>query len=152
MKPEIPFVLGFAFTPSIGSVLLIEKQHGPSFNIGKWNGIGGKIEPGESARGAMAREFKEECGIHTESEHWYCFHIEAHRARREQTLNPRIYCLTTVLSINQFESFWSATDEMVKPFLVDDMGLRHGGVYNLAYLLEMAKCWHRHPEHQWLEG
>lgn len=43
-------------------VLLIRKQK-PDFMKGKLNGIGGKIEPRESARSAMIREFNEETGL-----------------------------------------------------------------------------------------
>jgi len=30
---------------------------------GKWNGLGGKIEPGESPEDCVVREIKEECGL-----------------------------------------------------------------------------------------
>jgi len=43
------------------SVLLGLKKRG--FGSGKWNGFGGKIEPGETAREAAAREISEECGL-----------------------------------------------------------------------------------------
>lgn len=51
--------LGFAFQGP--SVLLIQKSQ--TMHIGLWNGLGGKIERGESAAGAMRREFKEEAGF-----------------------------------------------------------------------------------------
>ncbi len=44
-----------------GKILLIEKKKG--HGRGKWNGPGGKIEPGESPEEAMVREVKEEVGI-----------------------------------------------------------------------------------------
>ena len=56
------YVLGFAFDEEMESVLMVEKQHGPAINIGKLNGIGGKVEGGESMDAAMVREFKEETG------------------------------------------------------------------------------------------
>jgi 8-oxo-dGTP diphosphatase len=43
------------------SVLLGLKKRG--FGRGKWNGFGGKLEPGETAREAAAREIAEECGL-----------------------------------------------------------------------------------------
>lgn len=43
------------------SVLLGLKKRG--FGRGKWNGFGGKIEPGETPREAAAREISEECGL-----------------------------------------------------------------------------------------
>ena len=32
------------------------------FGAGKWNGFGGKVEPGETIVEAAVREVKEECG------------------------------------------------------------------------------------------
>lgn len=54
------YVLGFAFDGLM--VLLVEKKKGPSINHGTLNGIGGKIENGETPEAAMVREFKEEAG------------------------------------------------------------------------------------------
>ena len=42
-------------------VLLGMKKRG--FGVGKWNGFGGKLEPGETVVEAAAREVKEECGF-----------------------------------------------------------------------------------------
>ena len=42
-------------------VLLGMKKRG--FGVGKWNGFGGKLEPGETVLEAAAREVKEECGF-----------------------------------------------------------------------------------------
>jgi 8-oxo-dGTP diphosphatase len=66
----IRFVNGFLFSPGLEYVALIKKTHGPLGTIGKWNGIGGKVEPGESAHEAMAREFLEEAGVGFASGSW----------------------------------------------------------------------------------
>ena len=42
-------------------VLLGLKKRG--FGVGKWNGFGGKVEPGESLISAALREVEEECGV-----------------------------------------------------------------------------------------
>ena len=44
-----------------GEILLAMKKRG--FGVGKWNGIGGKVEEGESIKLAAARELNEEIGI-----------------------------------------------------------------------------------------
>lgn len=67
------YVLGLAFTPNKTAVALIEKRHGPACLIGKWNGVGGKVEPGESTIDAMVREFKEETGVEIRKEMWDMF-------------------------------------------------------------------------------
>jgi len=68
----IKYVLGFAFTPEVGlyrRVALIEKKK-PKWQEGRINGIGGKIEPGETAVQAMSREFYEETSVFLGVEHW----------------------------------------------------------------------------------
>lgn len=55
------YVVGFLFSSSMGQVVLVEKQR-PEWQAGKLNGVGGKIEDGESDYEAMAREFREETG------------------------------------------------------------------------------------------
>lgn len=42
-------------------VLLAMKKRG--FGMGKWNGIGGKVEPNETIEQAMIRECREEIGV-----------------------------------------------------------------------------------------
>ena len=59
----IKYVLVFLFSKSLQNVLLIEKQRGPAHLIGKWTGLGGKVEPGELPLNAAIREVKEESGI-----------------------------------------------------------------------------------------
>lgn len=46
-------------------VLLGLKKNG--FGAGKYNGFGGKIEPGETVRSAAARELEEESGVRVEA-------------------------------------------------------------------------------------
>lgn len=67
------YVLGFAFTPQNErgefKVALIEKLK-PDWQKGKLNGIGGKVEPHETAHMAMVREFKEETGVYVPGRSW----------------------------------------------------------------------------------
>lgn len=44
-------------------VLLVRKTKGPPAVVGKLNGIGGKVNPGESSQAAARRECLEECGL-----------------------------------------------------------------------------------------
>lgn len=71
---NVDYVLGFYFDKAAENVILIRKDRGYPPNIGKWNGLGGKVEPLETGIcSAMAREFQEECGIVTDREDWTCF-------------------------------------------------------------------------------
>ena len=54
------YTLGFV-TDGI-EVLLIEKKTGPPWMIGKYNGIGGTVEDGETPQECMYREAMEEAG------------------------------------------------------------------------------------------
>ncbi len=53
------YVVGFLFSADMESVALIEKQK-PEWQRGFLNGIGGKVEGGETPAAAMQREFGEE--------------------------------------------------------------------------------------------
>lgn len=61
------WVVGFLFCKD--QVLLIRKKR-PSWHMGQLNGMGGKIEEGESPREAMKRECKEECGLEVDWHHY----------------------------------------------------------------------------------
>jgi 8-oxo-dGTP diphosphatase len=53
---------GFLFSADRRRVLLIRKRR-PAWQAGKLNGLGGKIEPGETPLDCMRREFFEEAGV-----------------------------------------------------------------------------------------
>lgn len=52
--------LVFVFNPK-NQILLAMKKRG--FGEGKWNGAGGKVDPGETIIQAASRELREETGI-----------------------------------------------------------------------------------------
>ena len=65
-KSRVPKIFTLTFPVKITSVdsimvLLGMKKRG--FGVGKYNGFGGKIEPGEDILKAAIREMKEECGL-----------------------------------------------------------------------------------------
>lgn len=62
------YVVGFAFWRN--SVLLLLKKKGPSYVVGKLNGVGGKIDGDETIIAAMVREFSEETGVDTWPSAW----------------------------------------------------------------------------------
>lgn len=59
---RLHYCLGFCFSSDKSHVALVHKLK-PSWQLGKLNGIGGKIEHDESGIDAMVREFKEETGV-----------------------------------------------------------------------------------------
>lgn len=64
------YVCGFCFIDD--DVILIRKNK-PEWQRGKLNGVGGKIESGETPEQAMVREFIEETGLDTSESDWNHF-------------------------------------------------------------------------------
>ncbi len=63
MSKKIVGVVGFYFDNAVTKVALIKKDH-PEWQAGKYNGIGGKLEPEDKGSfNAMMREAFEEAGI-----------------------------------------------------------------------------------------
>jgi 8-oxo-dGTP diphosphatase len=73
MNDFTEYVLGFVFNKNKSSVILLRKTK-PNWQAGKLNGVGGKIEKGETSCEAMIRETQEEIGIVTDKNDWtlYC--------------------------------------------------------------------------------
>ncbi|MCK9539162.1 NUDIX hydrolase [Dokdonella sp.] len=56
--------LGYVLSPDRQRVLLIHRNARPDdAHLGKYNGLGGKLEPGEDVATGMRREIREEAGI-----------------------------------------------------------------------------------------
>ncbi len=59
--------LGYVFSPDRKNVLLVHRNARPHDNhIGKYNGLGGKLNPSENIVTGMKREIREEAGIECE--------------------------------------------------------------------------------------
>lgn len=88
------YVLGLAFWRD--QVALIYKTKGPEYVIGTWNGIGGKIEDGETVEEAMEREFLEETGIDIPHMYWNWFATQTGNAQAGNSYE--LNCLMVKLS------------------------------------------------------
>jgi len=66
------YVTGFLFSEDASHVVLIKKIN-PLWQLGLFNGIGGKVEANESSVDAMVREFFEETGVVTCQLDWICY-------------------------------------------------------------------------------
>ncbi|SEM29067.1 8-oxo-dGTP diphosphatase [Luteibacter sp. UNCMF331Sha3.1] len=76
--PYTPIVatLGYVLSPDGKRVLMIHRNaRQDDHHLGKYNGLGGKMEPGEDIAACMRREIQEEAGI------------ECHEMRLRGTLN-----------------------------------------------------------------
>lgn len=145
------YVCGFLFDPRMRRVVLIRKNRGPNGMAGKLNGVGGKVELGESARGAMAREFLEETGLRTEPWEWMCFHSE----RYWQDSGNTVHFMCAIRE--DIDSVVTKEDEKVHVlWMHDDIAALMGRkmlntMYNLDYLLPMAKVWLSRPKDRFME-
>lgn len=70
------YVAGFLFNKDYTQVALVRKER-PEWQRGKLNGIGGKVEKGETFDEAMTREFMEETGYLTHTWDRFC-KLEGH--------------------------------------------------------------------------
>jgi 8-oxo-dGTP diphosphatase len=149
------YVCGFAFD-HLQRVVLLRKTK-PKWQAGLLNGLGGKIDdidiPAEhkaaseimdlpvnmltGSRNAMAREFKEECGLDISPARWVRFH-------REQWPNSNVVEFFAC-QLNEFNEVPTSTTE--EEIIV--LRWRHATplelaerqmMYNLPYLIPMAYC------------
>jgi 8-oxo-dGTP diphosphatase len=125
------YVVGFAFDERRRTVVLIRKNR-PNWQAGKWNGVGGKVEAGESVIDAMVREFFEETGVMTRVDEWTPFGT--------LTGPQSIVTLFKLFDDHVVASVKTMTDEQViqhTPLVLDL--LAESGVPNLAWLVSVAK-------------
>lgn len=147
------FVVGFAFDQLLRTVLLIKKNR-PAWQAGKCNGVGGKIEPGEGIRGAMVREFQEECGLVTQVTDWSCFYDQRpiHIGMPEWQTHDVYFLAARVPFLNEAVN---TSDESVVFLVLDQWGCPvHADLeallFNMHFLIPMAHCWLKHPEHRYV--
>jgi len=118
------YVVGFLFSVSGTFVALIEKQK-PEWQKGKLNGIGGKIEEGESQRAAMRREFEEETGAYVGD--WRQFAILNHSGNT-------VYCFVATQTDQELKTM---TGEKVDWYYVKDID-QQPVIGNLKWLIPLA--------------
>ena len=120
------YCLGFAFSRDLTRVLLIRKLR-PAWQAGRLNGIGGKLEPGETALEAMRRECREETGLNIED--WDYF---ATIQSSEFTVSCFRTCTDDIFHAQ------SLTDEQVKDEAVDLQRFFREGNPSVAPLIAHA--------------
>lgn len=149
------YVLGFAFNSDLTRVVAIRKRDNHRIHPGLWNGLGGRVEPGEGFRHAMVKAFQRETGVFTGSDQWFGFHNYQYRH------GITIRCFTARLSDEAIDMVISATDEQVRVWeyvralrtacglttLLDDTF-----VPDVSYLLPMAHLHLRTPPADWNIG
>ena len=102
------YVLIFLFNHDINKVALIKKNR-PSFQAGKHNGIGGKIEVGETEAQAIIREVYEECGL--------IIDYPVHYA----TLTGNTFNVACFYKISDISAIQSKTDEEITVYDIKEV-------------------------------
>lgn len=126
------YVLGFMFDHDRRWVTLIKKLR-PEWQAGKYNGVGGKVEKGESVQDAMVREFYEETGVSTKWSDWEEFALLT-------SDKAAIYCFKCT-STEYLSDVKSNTDEKIANILIKhilDPAEPYETVSNLPVLIRLA--------------
>jgi 8-oxo-dGTP pyrophosphatase MutT (NUDIX family) len=113
----ISYVVGIIFDELIDKVLLIRKNR-PDWQVGKLNGVGGKIEQDETPNDAMVRECYEECGLLLDN--WVLFDTYT------DDKDYLVYFFTAI--VPNLDGAYSCTDELVEiheliPLFEENFGL-----------------------------
>lgn len=132
MSKITDYVLGFAFD-QYGAVALINKKR-PDWQAGKWNGIGGHREPGETGHEAMSREFHEETGMLIGSTGWRL------TGQLKKAGDYRCLVYTTTVPLLRVHTM---TDEQVKVFSPGEVlvfgATQQPQLANIASLLKLCR-------------
>jgi len=117
----IKYVVGFLFSKDIKNVLLIEKTK-PDWQKGSLNGVGGKVEEGETPLDAMIREFQEEAALKiTEWNHCVVITGDGFVVDFYRAFSDDIYQAT------------SLTEEQIQ--VCDTFSLPNNVIYNLKWII-----------------
>jgi len=133
MSQKYEYVCGFLFNPDTTSVVLIRKNR-PAWQAGKLNGVGGKIEEGETPSEAMCREFVEETGLFIQESAW----------RHYVSCNGLDYVVHFFVGFGSVEDAQTVTDEAVEIVSYPDIlsswspDKKDGLIHNLSWLLPLA--------------
>lgn len=138
MTVQREWVVGFLLDDAVPptDVVLIRKNR-PEWQAGLLNGVGGKIEPGETVLEAMAREFVEETGVSIES--WEPFA----RLKWEEGI---VHFLRYFATPETLCACSTITDESIEVHKIHTLGMPGPGranvTPNLRWLVPLAA--HRH--------
>jgi 8-oxo-dGTP diphosphatase len=119
----VEYVVGFRIDPNKGRVVLVRKEK-PAWQRGFLNGVGGKIEEGETPEQAISREFWEEAGV--EVTDW----------EKTIVLTGEKFQVSFFRSFGDVESVRAMTDEKIVVHHIGDLSAL-AVIPNLRWLIPM---------------
>lgn len=121
------YTLGFIFSQDTFEVLLMHKKR-PDWQVGRINGVGGRVEPNEESADCIVREVLEETGVQTQRDNWAYFGVI-------KSANWQVD-LYVMLHYGNTKDFSTVTDEKIEWFKVDD--LPDNILENLNWMIPMG--------------
>ena len=108
------YVMGLIFDTT-DRILLIKKKR-PTHQVGKWNGLGGKVEDNESITAAMSREVKEESNLDIPETSWTLMYSGSQPS-------GSLFVFITYISPELMDSAKQMTDEIISVFSISELPL-----------------------------
>lgn len=128
------YTVGLVFTPDLEQVLLMHKEK-PDWQVGFLNGMGGKVEDGESVVECITRECLEETCLSIPVDDWVQFATIINDGGRSPDL-AQIEFFTAIYS-SQTSDAKKGDYEEVEWFSVAD--LPNNCMQNLYFMIPMAR-------------
>ena len=137
-KKPAQYVNGFLFDPTLSLVVLMRKNK-PVHQEGLMNGIGGKIEPGETPLQAMVREFKEEAWPNPKLKlDWKHFATMVWKSRN----HPNGAEMHLFRATGNVHAARSLTAEKVEVVNVSELMDRCDAIFNVRFMIQMARSFY----------
>jgi 8-oxo-dGTP diphosphatase len=134
------YVVGFLICERSGLVALVRKAR-PDWQAGRLNGVGGKVEAGETPLAAMRREFAEEAGLDLGREsgcEWEHF-LTIEEPGKRQTYGPgKIHFYRLFVPEKTFSQVRAMTDEPIETHPATAASLADDALPNLSWILPLA--------------
>ena len=108
------YVMGLIFDTT-DRILLIKKKR-PTHQVGKWNGLGGKVEDNETITAAMSREVKEEANLDIPETSWTLMYSGSQPS-------GSLFVFITYISPELMDSAKQMTDEIISGFSISELPL-----------------------------
>ena len=144
-------VVGFMFDAEGKRVALIRKTK-PAWQAGLLNGVGGKIEKGESESTAMVREFCEETGYQTYDGFWESVCILKGPGRADG-YKWELHVYAATIGNGEFSKIKTTEEEEVVIVSVGDVNpLREDLIDNLPWLIAYSRWRVCVPREEYIKG